>query len=210
MGIPSLPPESIVSSKIRRFRSNPVEIAIFSVITLVFCNSIYSLFNDGGSFQTSALTPMAANPVSEGRSPASAAANRASFANLDVACAAAVPASPPNKDGKDGDDAESENDTPATGRAPASLAEAQTVSAAKVRLTGAFCGATDPSQLTQITIVNKANKFAAAVFSDVNTGKYSTDYIPLNAGKNPIRVDFAYRDGKTVSRELDVQNVAQK
>ncbi|MGZ3707368.1 MAG: hypothetical protein ACXWPM_00700, partial [Bdellovibrionota bacterium] len=57
-------------SKVRRFKTNPVEIVIFSVVSLIFINSLYNLFYDHQGFHPAALSPMAANPTSEGRAPA--------------------------------------------------------------------------------------------------------------------------------------------
>jgi hypothetical protein len=67
----------------RRFRTNPVEIAILGVITLVFANSVYRLIDDRESFNPVALTPMKANPVSSGRSPASVSQ---SFISVELGC----------------------------------------------------------------------------------------------------------------------------
>ena len=147
---------------IKRFRINPVEVAIFSIVTLIFLNSVYNLFYDRQGFHPAALAPMAANPTSEGRSPASVGQ---SFMNLEVKC-----------------ETNSEQET----------------AAAKVRLTGALCGvgatAADASKLLKTQIVNNANKFSATVFTDTTAGKFSTDYIPLNTGKNPIRIEFVYQE----------------
>jgi hypothetical protein len=156
---------------IRRFRVNPVEVAIFSVVTLIFLNSVYNLFYDRQGFHPAALAPMAAVPVSEGRAPASV--NQA-FANLEVKCGV-------NTD--------------------------QDTQAAKVRLTGTLCGAsagTDGSKLLKTQIVNNANRFNATVFTDLSAGKFSTDYIPLNTGKNPIHLEFTFQGGKLVSHDVTV------
>ena len=83
----------------------------------------------------------------------------------------------------------------------------QDTGANKVRLTGTLCGSSttnDTSKLVKTVVTNGANKFTATVFTDVNSGKYSTDYIPPNVGQNPIRVEFAYRDGKSFVQELNV------
>jgi hypothetical protein len=155
----------------RRFRINPVEVAIFSVVSLIFVNSVYNLFQDRAGFQPSALAPMASNPVSEGRAPASVAQ---SFLNLDVKC---------------------ENNGE------------QETGASKVRLTGTLCGAApsdDSAKLLKTQIVNNANKFSATVFTDLSAGRYSTDYIPLNTGKNPIRIEFVYQGGKFVTHDIVV------
>src|SRR5688572_25390069 len=70
---------------IRKYKVNPVEIAIFSVVSLIFLNSVYNLFYDNQGYQATALTPMAANPVSEnaGRAPASIPQ---AFLNVEFKC----------------------------------------------------------------------------------------------------------------------------
>jgi hypothetical protein len=168
-------PNPAPPSHVKRFRTNPVELAIFSVITLIFFNSVYNLFYDQQGFRPAALKPMAATPISEGRSPASASVPQA-FVNVGVRC-----------------DANADKDTTAT----------------KVRLTGMLCGegrapASDATTLVKAQVTNTANKFAATVFTDVNSGKFSTDYIPLNLGKNPIRIEFSYRGGKVVTQDFNV------
>jgi hypothetical protein len=148
-----------------------VELAIFAVITLVFFNSVYNLFYDQQGFRPAALSPMAANPVSEGRSPASATQT---FVNMDVRC-----------------DGTPDRDTTAN----------------KIRVTGSLCDSGaggDSSHLVKTQVVNGANKFNATVFTDVNAGKFSTDYIPLNLGRNPIRVEFTYRGGKIVAQDFNI------
>jgi hypothetical protein len=166
------PPNPSAPANVKRFRTNPVEVAIFSVITLVFFNSVYHLFYDQGGFKPAALAPMAANPISEGNSQAPATQP---FVNVDVRC-----------------DANADQDT----------------TAAKVRLVGALCDSgrnpASVGQLAKVTVINTANRFTATVFTDVNAGKYSTDYIPLNLGKNPIHLEFTYRDGKTVDQQVNV------
>ncbi len=156
-------------STLKRFKANPVEVALFSVVALICCNSLYNLFFDTRAFNPAALTPMAANPISEGRSPASLTQ---AFANIEVRC-----------------------DT-----------NADQTRASKVRLAGTFCSPTakDASKLLKAQITNGANKFAATVFTDSNSNKYSTDYIPLNAGTNPIHLEFHYRDGKVTTQSLSI------
>jgi hypothetical protein len=160
-----------------RFKANPVEIAVFSIVSLVLFNSVYNLFFDPQGFHPSTLTPMAANPVSEnGRTPASAPAH--AFINIEVRC---------------------------PGEGAATGSQDQETGAHKVRMTGAIChGASDPGKLVKTVVLNGANRFNATVFADTNAGKFSTDYIPLNAGKNPIKMEFTYADGKTVVNELTV------
>ena len=159
----------------RRFRANPIEVLILSAVSILFFRSVYNLVYDQPTFSSDpvSVSPIAANPLSEGRSPASAVSAQ-SFLNVDVTC------------DKNGD---------------------QETTASKVRLTGPLCGAdsaTDTGKLVKASISNTANKFAATVFTDVNAAKFSTDYIPLNMGKNPIHLEFSYRNGKVINADLSV------
>ena len=157
---------------LRRFRTNPVEIAIFAVVSMVFCNSLYHLFYDRNSLEFAALAPMTASPISEGRAPASV--QQPSFLNLEVKCVSVM-----------------EMDT----------------SANKVRLNGPLCGSDATAangQLIRTEIINTANKFAATVFPDVINGKFSTDYIPLEHGKNTMTIEFEFQGGKRFTEELVV------
>jgi hypothetical protein len=150
-----------------------VELTIFIVVSLFFVNSLYHLFYDHTTLQLTALTTMAASPVTEGRSPASTAP---AFFNLEVKCDQAQ---------------KQESDT----------------TASKVRITGSLCGtssAPENAQLLKTNVTNTANKFTATVFTDENAGKYSTDYIPLNSGKNPIHIEFSYQGGKNVVQDFSI------
>ena len=154
---------------IRRFRANPVEVLILSVVTALFFRSVYKLVYDSEGFRAIQVAHQASNAATETRSPSSVSTT---YFNLEVKC-----------------DKNMDQETPAN----------------KVRLTGSLCGsAPDTSKLVKTSISNSANKFTATVFTDLNSGKFSTDYIPLNVGKNPIRIDFSYRDGKSTTQEFTV------
>ncbi|MFL5814351.1 MAG: hypothetical protein ACJ763_12300 [Bdellovibrionia bacterium] len=161
--------------EVRRYRINPVEMIILATIGGVFLNSIYHLFYDPSGFQPAALKTMAANPVSEGRSPASVTG---AFQNAEINC--------------------SSNPERAT-------------SASKIRLLGPLCNGTEtvdgtaaatPDPLIRTVVTNETNKFSATVFTDAASSKFTTDYIPLNPGKNQVKVEFAYKSGKTVTQDL--------
>jgi len=163
------------AAPVRRFRINPVELAIFSVVTLIFLNSVYNLFYDRQGFHPTTLTPMVSKPTTEGRSPASVSKL---FPNLEVKC-----------------------------EQPQGAVQSQETTAGKVRLTGPLCGAmaaADAAKLIKTQVVNNTNRFSATVFTDVSAGKFSTDYIPLNTGKNVIHVEFTYQGGRTVAQDLNV------
>jgi len=86
----------------------------------------------------------------------------------------------------------------------------QETTASRVRLVGPYCGtgndnrapAAEGIRVVKTQIVNSSNQFTATIFTDSSSGKFSTDYIPLNPGKNLIRIDFVYEDGKNTTREL--------
>ncbi|MEK6706700.1 MAG: hypothetical protein AABZ06_13020 [Bdellovibrionota bacterium] len=83
----------------------------------------------------------------------------------------------------------------------------QNTGAVKARLSGQLCGSIqglDASKLAKTSAVNGSNKFIATIFTDIGGGKYSTDYIPLNLGKNPIHVEFTYKDGKIVAQDVNL------
>jgi len=71
------------SHGVRRYRSNPIEVTIFTVILLIFVNSIYRLLYGYSTFSTPILTHMNSNPISEQRGPASVAQN---FISMDIQC----------------------------------------------------------------------------------------------------------------------------
>lgn len=162
------------SPSIRRFKVNPVEVVIFLIVTVVCAHSVYNLFYESPTFKASALTPMAANPISEGRSPASVAATP-SKENIEIDCT---------------DNQERQS------------------TASKIRLIGKLCGLMDPDdakKLMKISIVNNANKFNATIFTEQNAGKFSTDYIPLNSGENPVHLEFSYRGGRIYSQDMKIR-----
>jgi len=83
------------------------------------------------------------------------------------------------------------------------LAGEQQIVAGKVRITGPFCkgsGSSSAEAPLKTTLVNEANQFSATVFTDSSAGRFSTDYIPLNVGSNPIHVEFQYSNGSAVKK----------
>ncbi len=77
--------------------------------------------------------------------------------------------------------------------------------AARVRLVGPLCGHSSVTdKLTKTSVINNSNRFAATVFADESLNKFSTDYIPLNIGKNSIRIEFFYEGGKVASEDLTI------
>jgi len=139
---------------LRRFKVNPVELAIFSVVSLIVVNSLYNLLREG---------------------PPSREIASSTVGSVDLNCTQA----------------------PGT--------EQQT-SAEKIRMTGALCGHTG-AKLLKTQILNTSNRYSATVFSDEANKKFSTDYIPLNTGKNILNIEFQYSDGKTFSSAVTVNRL---
>lgn len=147
----------------KQFNTNPVEIVIFLAISAIFAHSVYQLFYVTSEFKPIALTPMVANPLTEGRSPAS---KSQLLQNLEVNC-----------------DAPTEQET----------------TASKVRLSGLICGKSI-EKLKSLQISNTTNQFNATVFTDIDEKKFSTDYIPLNLGRNEFHLEFTYSDQKNLTQ----------
>ncbi len=57
------------SKEVRRYRINPVEIAIFSIVSLIFINSVYNLFTDKTTFSEIAEQSQARQPASVVKTP---------------------------------------------------------------------------------------------------------------------------------------------
>lgn len=79
----------------------------------------------------------------------------------------------------------------------------QDTQASKLRLMGHFCNtsavgtSTESKPLTtKAYVVNQTTRYTATVFVDNNSGKYSTDYIPLQSGLNEIKVQVVDGAGK--------------
>lgn len=68
----------------KKIRANPIELLILVMISGIFIHSLYQFFYDQPVVNPSALVPMKANPISEGRSPASTQKN---LLTLELECA---------------------------------------------------------------------------------------------------------------------------
>jgi hypothetical protein len=171
----------------KRFRVNPIEIAIFAVIAMICLKSGYSLLYSHDGFDPVALTANAEDPSTSAqtRAPASTgaatqAAVTKSFTEVKIGCE-------PDKTG-------------------------QAVSAHKIRLIGSLCAGSEntseetPLNVKKINVVNSSAKVAATVFPDYSNRKFSTDYISLAQGKNVFYVQYEFNDGKTLDREYDIEN----
>jgi hypothetical protein len=164
----------------KRFRVNPIEIAIFSVISLIFVKSGYSLLYAHDGFDPAALTASAQDPLApaEGRAPASVTPATKTFSEVKIGC----------------DDKESPAVSSNKIRLIGNLCAEATA------------GAIDetPQNVKKISVVNTSAKVAATVFPDYTNLKFSTDYISLAQGKNLIYVQYEFKDGKTLGHEFSI------
>jgi hypothetical protein len=161
------------SKKTKRFRINPLEVGVFSLVAFILCNSVYSLFQDDQGFKLAALTPMATGPTSThaNRAPASVSKPLDSF---EAGCGAQI---------------------------------GYETSASKLRIIGQLCGRPEgakPHPSLKIKLKNLTNQFNATVFTDTPNNKFSTDYIPLDSGKNLIQATFHYGSGNQATQEITV------
>jgi hypothetical protein len=160
---------------IRRFRTNPVEVALLSIVTLIFFHSIYTLFYDNKPFYHASLaqttwTRNSANAVVE-RNPASTQTHTPALLEVVIECT---------------------QDT-----------LVGTTEANGVKISGSLCGRDkvgQGSKLIEATITNATNHFSATVFPDIRKNEFSTDYIPLQVGENQFQVSFRYVSGELFSR----------
>jgi hypothetical protein len=172
----------------RRFRVNPIEVAIFAVISLIFVKSSYSLLYARETLEPTVLTAQAEDPLkqepvkADGRTPASVIPISAprTFSEVTIGCEPG--AISPN------------------------------VNSTKIRLVGNLCaGKVDGAahdeliqDVQKISVVNTSAKVTATVFPDYPNRKFSTDYMTLSQGANLIYVQYEFKDGKTMAREFSI------
>jgi hypothetical protein len=201
----------------KKFRINPIELAIFAVVSLIFVKSGYSLFYSSDRFDPNALTATARNPIdtastnsrTDGRALASTTAQK-TFSEVKIGCdpsavspsvsakkirligALCKPAPaevPGTTAASDGPKESTQSATETTSVAQAAVPAATAESAASVK---------------KISVVNTSANVAATVFPDYSKQRFSTDYISLNQGKNLIYVQYEFKDGKTLGQEFAV------
>lgn len=84
----------------------------------------------------------------------------------------------------------------------------QKVQATKVRLNGPLCGGTGSDSVKespiQTEVLNTASHTKATVFTDPQSNRFLTDYLPLSPGKNPIEIRFTYQGGKVVQQTMAI------
>jgi hypothetical protein len=179
-----------LSAPLRRLPVSPIEGAIFAAVLGGFVYSVVGLFHERATFtallenETSEFSGSLTRVESSGtRSPASASAHDESKRE---------PASVANP-----------SDSMRSFDFQCDLAGEKDIMAGKVRISGPFCKGTgtNPQELPlKTTLFNEATQFTATVFMDSSAGKFSTDYIPLNIGSNPIQIEFRYANGNSVKK----------
>ena len=165
----------------RKLRINPIEVMIFGVVAGIFLHSLVNLVSESREFKVASLTnavPLTVNSERAGEkvlSGRSIASVPSKFASFDLTCTE-----------------EAKKET----------------TAEKIRLSGSFCAAApapdDSNAPLKTSVVNDANHYAATLFQDGKRQNYSTDYIPLAKGTNPIRIEFTGVPGKSFSQRLEV------
>lgn len=165
----------------RRFRINPVELIIFGAVTLIFANSVYQLIFDWEEIRGTVSTLASLDKNLNGRSLAS---SNPLFATIEVKCNAP---------------------TKKKSASPEELTE--TTDAVKARILGPFCAPAGVGKNTfsKVEVLNKTSNSSATVISNANEGHFSTDFIPLNAGKNQILIKWLYQGGREFSQVLNIQ-----
>jgi len=71
--------------------------------------------------------------------------------------------------------------------------------AKKVRLLGQFCG-TESGKNAEVTVTNSKNEVRATVFKEDKSKKFSTDYIDVDPGDNPITIEFQKNNANSSHR----------
>ena len=170
----------------RRLRVSPVELIILLLVCGIFGNSVYNLFQEQPNIKLQALSPLHQKATESVRKPAGAGGN---LFSIDLKCETSA-----------SDYTTSSSRLRLTGslckqRAPASLSLIpETVRAGET--SGLGLGLGTYSKLLKSQISNSANRYSATVFTDLAAGTFSTDYIPLLPGKNPIQIEFTYQNNK--------------
>lgn len=204
----------------KKFRINPIELAIFAVATFIFVRSGYSLIYAHNGQETPTLAASAPDPVApasqDSRTPA--AAFPKTFTEVTIGCDPTIENSvSANKVRFVGSLCKPANMpapasvTPATGEADATDTDADTDTteianapvAAKPAIADDVSSETT-ADVKQISIVNTSANVAATVFPDLQHQRYVTDYVTLAQGKNLIYVQYQFKDGKTLGREYTV------
>jgi hypothetical protein len=206
----------------KRFRINPVEIAVFAVVGLIFVKSGYNLIYSHEGFEAAALTATAQDPIRiKDRHPASVAPTaQSNFSEVKIGCdPSAITASVTSnkirligsvckpventsakQDKKDdtktvADDQEANDGTTPPTR-PLTPPQSQPGVAAATPEAA--------ESVKTISVVNTSARVSATVFPDFHNERFSTDYISLAPGVNTIHVQYEFKNGETLGQEFSV------
>jgi hypothetical protein len=198
----------------KKFRINPIEIAVFAVVGLIFVKSGYNLLYAKSGYEATALTEAAQDPVHDpihdslrarDRDPAQVQASQSTFSEIKIGCDPSV-VTPSTNSAKirligalckpaEMVQAPKQEDTETSENAPA--VQALPVAVPTVTEEAA-------ENVKRISVVNTSARVAATVFPDYSNQRFSTDYISLTQGKNLIYVQYEFKDGKTLGQEFSV------
>lgn len=156
-----------------------METGIFTVVSLIFLNSVYNLFTDGkimGEKERQPMVALASRNI-DVRQPAS---------TTEAAVSGFVPY---------------ETKCPLTN-------EVFETTGTKVRITGPYCDAASRRvaslQAIDTRIENVSSRYIATVFNDRSSHRFSTDFIPLESGVNKILIQFLPKGGKAHASQLTI------
>jgi hypothetical protein len=213
----------------KRFRINPIEVAVFAVVGLIFAKSGYNLIytHDGGDTPTltasaqdpirsqdrvpAALPPMAASNFSEvkiGCDPSAVTAQVTSnkIRLIGSVCKPVENAAPKQDDTKTASasassgDRDDGNDEANDGTTPPTHPLLSPQSQPGV----AAATPEAAESVKTISVINTSARVSATVFPDFHNERFSTDYISLAPGKNTIHVQYEFKNGETLGQEFSV------
>lgn len=159
-------------------RFKAIELGIFAIVSVIFLNSVYHLFTDGRFLTNSARKPMVAatDDGIKGPSPASVSHEK--------------PAAP--------------QPVLIAYKTQCNAQESFETRAAKVQISGAFCGLAGAAEAADFKIENNTSRFSATVLKDLQAKSFSTDVIPLEPGANKLVMQFTYKNSKPFLVELSI------
>lgn len=159
----------------RRFRVNPLELLLFLGMIGVTSRSAYLMFSEIPNYDAFLHADRAPASAVDEASPA----RRKLTGHLFLDCTPSV--------------------------------EPKYVEAEQVRVHGDLCGSrvergsTGPAATPQkVSVLNRTNQQEAIVFIDKGRSEYSTEFLPLDPGKNAIQIKIEYQNGKVVDSLRDV------
>ncbi len=81
--------------------------------------------------------------------------------------------------------------------------QARMTSVSRVRLQGLLCGGTKNGALLEGRIVNEATHTEGLLVVSDPT-RFASDFVPLNLGRNPVKLVFQFTGGKKVALDLEL------